>query len=338
MTRGDSMLDGIRKNKSNVVYTILILAVVAVMVVYNVDQNDKNTRGDKPAAWVNGEVITTREFQQELGFRVQQYQSMFGGQFDEKMLTAFKIPQATLDEMVRGKLFKQQSDKLGFRTSDPELVSFITKIPQLQTQGKFDKDKYSKIPNRGLEEMKWRERLQVQKFQSYLQERAKSLPSQLIAESKLKQTKIDLEFAQINFAALADKQKLSNVEIQQFVSNANPKDLQDYYQAHLAEYTDPAQFQYRQIRAGFPYGATDEQKKKAKERLNSLVAQKITKDNFAEIAKQHSDDEFAGKGGLVEWTKKPMIDAAVAISLEALSPGQVSSIIDGSFGYFVIAL
>src|SRR5688500_2499694 len=97
------MLDSLRKRQNNFIYTALLLAVAAVMAFVGVNQMDGQEPGgaDGAAAWVNGELISKREFQMELSYRMDQYQAMLGGQYDEKLLAALQIPQRTMEELVQ---------------------------------------------------------------------------------------------------------------------------------------------------------------------------------------------------------------------------------------------
>lgn len=59
------------------------------------DNNGQNG----PAAWVNGEVISSRDFNQEYEFTINQYRSKLGGQFDEKLLAALNIKQRIMERL-----------------------------------------------------------------------------------------------------------------------------------------------------------------------------------------------------------------------------------------------
>src|SRR5688572_1774108 len=104
------MLDSIRKRQHNFVFTFLIIATAIVMGFFGVSNfSDDPTTGGGSAALVNGEMITRREFQQQLEMKMMQYQSMLGAQYDEKFLAALQVPQRTLEEMIQFKLLAQQA-------------------------------------------------------------------------------------------------------------------------------------------------------------------------------------------------------------------------------------
>ncbi|NBX81581.1 hypothetical protein EBQ90_00610, partial [bacterium] len=141
------MLDILRKKKEHWISAFIVLAVAVVMAFFGVSKfNDSTANPNQPVAWVNGEVISQRDFSRELEFTLNQYRSMLGAQYDEKMLAAFQIPQRTLERMIQFKVLCQQAEKMGFSVSDTELADHIRTLPYFQKDGKFDAALYSQIP------------------------------------------------------------------------------------------------------------------------------------------------------------------------------------------------
>jgi peptidyl-prolyl cis-trans isomerase D len=329
------MLDSIRKQQNNLLYSLIILAVVAVMGFYGIGQlASPKTGGGDAAAWVNGDIITRREFQEELDRRLYQYRAMLGGQFDEKFLEQFQVPQRTLNELIQFKLLSQQASKMDIAVTDYELADHIRTLPYLQKDGKFDAEAYNKIPNRGLEEESQREQLKVMKFQNYLSQRFQFTPSELRKAYDVKETKVDLSYAKIDFADLAKKQKPSSGQVDDFLK-ASTKDIETYYNAHKKDFSEPAGVFLRQIRVSIPYQAAATQKEDARKKIDA-VAKEVKADNFAQIAKTKSDDEYAKKGGEVGWVNRGTLETALETALNRLEAGQVSEPIETTFGYFIL--
>ena len=71
------MLEAIRRKKENLFYTLILVAIIFVMLFVYGSGKSSNTKGEgAPVAWVNGESIGQREFQQVLQYRLSQYQQM----------------------------------------------------------------------------------------------------------------------------------------------------------------------------------------------------------------------------------------------------------------------
>jgi peptidyl-prolyl cis-trans isomerase D len=330
------MLDSMRKRQNNFIFTFIILAVVAVMGFYGVGQLTKQngTGAGDAVAWVNGDIVTRRQFQQELDRRLYQYRSLLGGQFDEKFLDQFQIPQRTLNELVQYKLLAQQAEKMDIRVTDYELADFIRNLPYFQKDGKFDREAYEKLPNRGVEEAGQRERLQIGKLQQYLSDRFGITPAELKRAYDIRETKVDLEYAKIDLNDLAKKQKVSPKAVEEFVAK-NETEIKAYYDAHQKDFSDPAAVSLRQIRVGIPYQATPAQKEEARKKVDA-IAKELKPDTFAAVAKAKSDDEYAKKGGDLGWVNRGTLESALETAIDRLEVGAVSEPIETTFGYFIL--
>ena len=133
------MLEAIRQKKENLFYSAILFAIIIVMIfVYGAGKSSSKSGEGAVVAWVNGESISQREFQQILQYRLMQYQQMLGAQYDEKLISAFRIPESTLEELIKYKLLAQQANNRGFVVSDGELADKIRTLPYFQKDGKFD--------------------------------------------------------------------------------------------------------------------------------------------------------------------------------------------------------
>lgn len=329
------MLGKIRKQTQTYAANFIILATAAVMTLWGVGKMGGDKKGtDGAAAWVNGELISRREFAQEYEARLGQYQAMLGNQFDPKFLEALQIPQRTLDELVQVKLLGQQARKLGIVVPDAELADHIRSTPYFQKAGKFDPELYSKLPNRGLEEKKMRERLQVSRFYTYLADRIRLTPTAARHAYLLSETKADVELARIDFGAIAKAQTFSAAQVAAKASKATEENLKQTYESHLNEYSTPSQVELRQIRVGIPYQAAEDVKIQAGKKIREIRAA-LTPENFAEKAKAQSDDEHAKAGGALGWVDPSTLAKPLAEAVAKLPVGKVSEPVETDTGAYV---
>lgn len=332
------MIDFIRKRRRNIITTLIVGAVVAVMAISGIGSSQmggNSAGGDGAAAWVNGDMISKRDFQMELENKVAQFQGLFGAQYDEKFLYELQIPQRTLDELIQFKLLAQQSKQLNIMVPDSELAEHIRTQPYYQRNGKFDAEAYSKIPNVGVMEKRQRERLLWAKFQTYLTDRVRLTPDAIRRAYDLRETKVDLSVAKVNLDEVAATKTASSKEVGEFLKTASDETFKTYYDSHKDDFAQKASVELRQIRVGVPYKANDAQKAEAKKKIED-IAKTTTPENFAATAKKSSDDEFAKKGGMVGWITRGTLEAPLEAALESLPPGKVSDPIETSFGYFLL--
>lgn len=323
------MLESIRKRQNNLIFSILILMVVAVMAMFGVSRFDKK-EGDSRVvlARVNGDAITIWDLQLGLS-------EVFGKDFDEKLVGNPYILEKLAQMEVRYRLFSQQAQKMDFAVSDTELAIHIRSIPHYQKNGKFDAEWYKQLPNRGLEEKWRRERLKAHKLQQYLVERVRLTPMEVRSAFEVKNSKADIEYAKINLDTLAPHAPPSPNQLDEFLKATPDAELGQYYEAHRADFTEKAVVDLRKIRVGVPFEASPSQKSEAKKKIEE-IAKEITAENFTATAKKRSDDEYALKGGETGWVTRGSLQKPLEDAIDKLGVGKISGPIETPFGYFII--
>ena len=132
------------------------------------------------------------------------------------------------------------------------------------------------------------------------------------------------------------------------------EDLQAYYNEHGHEFKTPEVVKARHILKKFPDNATDEQKAEVKaeaEELLATVRAAIAEgEDFAELAKVHSEDVgSAPQGGALRgrnpdlppgdyFARGDMVQPFEKAAFDELVPGEVSDLVESRFGYHVIKL
>jgi len=329
------VLENIRRKKDHWVSALLVLIVAAVMAFFGVSKFSEPVGPNQPVAWVNGEVVTQKEFARELEFTVNQYRSVLGNKFDEKLLEAFQVPQRTLERIIQFKLICQQAEKMGFFISDDELADHIKSLPFFQKDGKFNAALYSQLPNRGLEEKKQREEMSARRLQKYMTSRVKNSPGYAQMLQNLKNTQVSLDYAIINFNDLAKSVKPTETEIQQVLNDQAL--LTKEYELKKKDFMTPAKYQFRQIRVGVPFQSTPEQKETSRKKILE-ISKSLRADNFENTAQKESDDEFAKLGGKRSWTSEKDLPPMFSSVLNQLSPQGISEVFEAPGGFFVVQL
>ena len=132
------------------------------------------------------------------------------------------------------------------------------------------------------------------------------------------------------------------------------EDLQAYYNEHQQEFKTPEAVKARHILKKFPDNATDEQKAEVKteaEKLLETVKAAIAEgEDFAELAKTHSEDTgSAPQGGALRgrnpdlpqgdyFARGDMVKPFEQAAFDELAPGEVSDLVESRFGYHIIKL
>jgi peptidyl-prolyl cis-trans isomerase SurA len=118
-----------------------------------------------------------------------------------------------------------------------------------------------------------------------------------------------------------------------------PSEVRAYYN-HLLEDSIPfidAEVEINQILL-YP-STSDEAKYEVREKLLSLRERIVNGENFATLAVLYSEDPSSSpRGGDIGWAAKSDLDPAYSKAAFALKNGQVSKIVESSFGYHIIQL
>jgi peptidyl-prolyl cis-trans isomerase C len=118
---------------------------------------------------------------------------------------------------------------------------------------------------------------------------------------------------------------------------AKEEDIKAYYDGHKEEFKAPAMVRAQHILVKVANGASEDDKKEAKEKIEGILKRIKAGEDFGKLAAEFSDDPGSKqKGGdLGFFTRgrmvKPFEDAAFS-----LKPGEVSGVVESPFGYHII--
>ena len=169
---------------------------------------------------------------------------------------------------------------------------------------------------------------------------------------------VDDAAAKVYFDENRDNYKAEEQVNVKFIK-VNPADLvtseevEAYYQENQKEFTTPEAVKARHILKKFPDNATDEQKaetKTAAEKLLETVnAELAAGAEFAELAEKHSEGPSSAQGGALRgsnpklpagdyFARGDMVKPFEEAAFDTLNPGEVSGLVETSYGYHIIKL
>ena len=132
-----------------------------------------------------------------------------------------------------------------------------------------------------------------------------------------------------------------------------PEEVEAYYKENQGEFTTPEAVKARHILKKFPDNATDEQKAETKttaeQLLKTINAELAAGADFAELAKKHSEGPSAAQGGALRgrnpklppgdyFARGDMVKPFEEAAFDTLNPGEVSGLVETSYGYHIIKL
>ena len=314
------------------------------------------------AAKVNGVEISSNAFDRALLMQRQSMLQKYGGNLpvEEKVLR-----ENTLSQMVNQQLLEGETFDRGYRISDLMLSENIKQ--QFSVDGVFDRDRFEiGVASLGMNiptyEFKLRNELRVKQMQSSI------AYSDFITERETKELAILSEQTRDISVLTFVTEKLSSVE------ESTDEEIKKYYDANLQRFMVPEKLKldYVEINSDslsknvevdegsiikmyddyvenisgreersaqhilLPFG---EDKSAARSKLESIKQEIDGGENFAELAKIHSQDSgSASAGGDLGWVALGEMVKPFEQVLFSMDKDAVSEIVETQFGYHLIKL
>ncbi|MDE2388860.1 MAG: SurA N-terminal domain-containing protein [Betaproteobacteria bacterium] len=333
----------------------------------------RNMGGEGYVAIVDGEEIPRREYEQALRDHHERMRSMLGANFDSAMLDTFEVKNSVLERLIQQRLLHREAVGNGFTVLDSQIVKTIRDVPAFQKDSKFSKQQYEQLLRaQGLTptifESRVRQELLLQQLLGgysdytfvpkvvaekvhYLSEVKREInqsqigPEQFLAQVSPEEKDIiayyekhkanfDLpERARIEYLVLS----LDAVAKNETVSN---EAVSAYFSEHQQEFGQPEERKASHILVSMAADATDDEKQAARRKAEGLLEQvKQSPEQFAEIAKQNSDDPgSAMRGGDLGFFGRGVMVKAFEDKIFSMQLDEISDIVETDFGLHIIKL
>ena len=167
----------------------------------------------------------------------------------------------------------------------------------------------------------------------------KRFPSQEAMEEALSSQGLTVRAVREKFRRQAMVRALHNSEIRSKVI-ISPAEIHEYYDRNTHEFTKSTRIKVRSITIKKSDEARDKGLKdeSAWEHLEKVRREIMGGADFNEMAKQHSQDVHAAKGGLGEWVEPKTMIPAIDEVIFGLRDKETSQIVETPMGYHVFTL
>jgi peptidyl-prolyl cis-trans isomerase D len=313
-----------------------IIVVVFIFAGYSTSQFG----GSSHPAVVGSRIITLNEYKRELE-RVQSfYRNIFQGEIPERFNQG--LSRQALDQLVSREVIFQSAQKMGIFISDEEVRKMIVEDQEVfQEEGRFRRERYlSLLQANGwtpaeFERLLRKERTN-ERIRNLFQGVSKlSKPEQKLLE-KLSSVERNVEFVKINLENLRKYFAPSRAEIDGQLAQVDfLSKVQARFNEKRMEWTQPERVKASHIL--FRAQPDDETALATALKRAQEARKNLTPKNFAQKAKQLSEDEFSkAKGGsLGEFSRGQMVPEFEQVAF-VLAPGTISPPVKSSFGYHLI--
>jgi len=363
------MFDLVHKNKR---LMQIVLAVVALpFAFWGIDSYQRVMGRAGEVAEVGGQKIGEEEFSEALRQQQDRLRGMLGRNFDASLLDSPAMRREVLEGMISQRLLMMHAARNYLTVSNETLVETTMSIPAFQVDGKFSRERYDiALQNERMSpeafDAALRRDLMVQQLSGALSDSgfvSKAAAGQFAAlraqqrEVSEHRVQADAKRVQIpadSIRAFYDSnparfQVPEEVQVEYVLLSADalmaseqvdPAEATKAYEANLSRYGEPEQRRASHILISVKSGASEVEKRKARERAEGVLAKvRATPGSFAELAKKESGDPgSAAQGGDLGFFSRGMMVRPFEDAAFRLKPGQISDVVETDFGFHIIKI
>ncbi|WP_341501513.1 SurA N-terminal domain-containing protein [Gallaecimonas sp. GXIMD4217] len=360
------MLEKIREGSQSLIVKFILGLVILSFALTGV-YSYLSGGARNAAAEVNGQTISRYELERAYQNERARMEAQMGDFFKQLMADENYVKQlrrGVLDRLINQQLTDEEVAALGLRVSDEQVKEAIRAIPAFQADGRFDNERYlAVISSQGMSPSRFRDLMRAdmsrQQLIDGLLSSAFVLPSEAEAQYVASRQTRDIRYLTVKAADFADQVEVSDEEVKarydarpegymaeeqvalDFIElsgaaiaktiEVSDDDLQAYYQDNQKQFE-----RAERRRAAHILLTGDDAEGRAKE----LLARINAGEDFAALAKDHSEDTFSGQnGGDLDWFDKGVMDPAFDEAVFAMTgEGEVVGPVKSSFGYHLIKL
>ncbi len=364
------MLDFLRKRKRHWIIIFFIFIIAAVFALF-VGSGTLRDQGSAEVAEVNGEIIGQREFSMQYQRAIERYREMLKGSLTEEMIRGLNIRGNLIEELIQKKLILQEARSLGLMASDDDVANHLSKVPEFQVAGRFNKEQYLRIlqanrlyPAEFEEEQ--RDQLTANRLFSVILDSIQVNEADLRERYRLEQEKINLYYIKLSLNDFLAEVKFTEEELKKFYDRTkdslreplrlkieyltypyeryistvqvSEKEIEEYYQANQStKFRKPKEIKVRYISLRSKPDDDAKQKASLRARAEAIDKEARAGKDFAQLAQRESDDASAAKGGDLGWLTQGQLPPQLAPIFE-LEKGKVSDIIESPMGFQIVKI
>ncbi|MFZ5981752.1 MAG: peptidylprolyl isomerase [Candidatus Zixiibacteriota bacterium] len=331
------MFNALRKAIFPIIIITLVVFMGLIVLEWGADYTGQRLGGDPNlAAVINGEKIQITEYNQMVSSMYQQELEKYDGDIPEDK--TFEIEDNAWKQLLYDHLIMQEVAKNNIIVTDDELYAylrlsppqFLQQIPQFQTEGKFDYQKYLNAMIDPQAAPFWNSVEQVVKndiLKLKMQElviQAATVTEQELKESFMeKEEKVKLGVINVGFS-----------KYQGGMKEITDEELQEYYNQHKEKYQvdkrvvlDIVQLEKK---------PSDYDWEIAHKEIKTIYDSLMTGADFAEMAKTYSQDNSAQNGGDLGWFGQNQMVKEFDTLAFSMKEGEISEPFRTQFGWHII--
>jgi peptidyl-prolyl cis-trans isomerase D len=296
----------------------------------------------------------------------------FRGRIEPAMMDSPAFKQMVLSGLIEQTLLTRDAEENGYRVSDARLGQVIRDVPLFQRDGRFDATQYEALLRReGLSPREFEQRLRAENLTRQVQiglaDSAIVTEAEVIALARLLAQERVVAAAVISPEAYEQAARITPAEIEKhYEASADQFKTQDQvriqylelkagalgakyqpdeaelkraYEEEAARYVTAEKRRVSHILITLPEGAAQDEAGKAQARIADIERKLRSGGDFAQLARQHSQDtDSAKKGGDLGELRAGLLPKPLEQAARALKLREVSQPVRSEYGYHLLML
>jgi peptidyl-prolyl cis-trans isomerase D len=365
------MLQTIREKVEGWIATLILGLITVPFALWGINSYfDGDTKIN--AADVNGVKISVDNYRSALDQQRRAVQKYLGKNFHPSLIDTPEFKLRVAEQLVQEVLVTQAAHDQGYRIGDGQLAQLIKEDPNFQRDGKFDAGMYQALIRRSgrdarAVEANLRDELVKRQFTAGFGETVILVNSDLAAIVGLLDQKREIGYVTLTPDSFAAKVKLApeaaeahyrthadrytrpervRIEYLTLSSEALAKktkpgedDLRRLYNEEIARYSTPEQRRASHILITLLASATAAEQQQALAKIEGLHKQAVAGADFAQLARQHSQDVgSSGNGGDLGLVERGLFHPEFEKAMLALKAGEIGKPVRTKDGYHLIKI
>ena len=361
------MLTVFREHAGSWIIKIALFAIIVVFIFWG-GYSYKSMRASRLAR-VGDVYVTFADYNQAYDHLLNMYRRQFGNHLNQELLERLNIKQQALDLVIDRVLITQAARALGLKAAVEDVQGEILSFPVFQVDGRFDRQRYVAVlqQNRMTPqafEQQLAQDLTMRRVESFVKGQAVVSDAEVAADVQYRFGRVQVAYAQIDPKNFQDKVTIDDAQVTAFYEkNAdrykepekrvvayvpfvlddflgdvaiNDDDIRTYYEDHRDQFHHEKQVKARHILFRLGAQASEDDVKQTEAAARSVLEKARKGEDFAALAKAHSQDGSAQAGGDLGWFTKDQMVPAFAEAAFAMKAGEVSDLVRTPFGWHII--
>ncbi len=315
-----------------VMYVIIFGMIIGSFVLMIPGLGGGGVQSASDAAVIGSSSISRRDYLDQVKQLESQYSKMFNGDIPDFMRK--RVKQSAIEGLVRTEVLSDYAEKEGFVVANDEVGYMLKEVPAFQEDGEFSRDRYDNYlsyvgKSAAQFEAKLMKQMTAQRLNEYFSQGLMNAPQEADLKESADSMSLEFEYIELSPSSLKSIVDVTNDEVSAVLATEEGlKQVEDFYPRVKSDFKEKESVRVSQILLD----------SESKEKADELRA-KLTKDNFAQLAKENSIDPVTKtKGGDLGFIKKGDFALEIEKAAFSMKKDEVSDPIKTKEGYAILLI